>query len=81
MINIKAGLFQTNQFGVHADGHKLLDSAYIFVGGLAYELTEGDVITIFSQYVIISSEVYGPQLISLGLDGARLPMSTYPEIR
>jgi RNA-binding motif X-linked protein 2 len=26
------------------------DSAYIFVGGLHYELTEGDVITIFSQY-------------------------------
>src|ERR1700753_3136208 len=27
-----------------------LDSAYIFIGGLNYELTEGDVITIFSQY-------------------------------
>ncbi|KZV76019.1 hypothetical protein PENSPDRAFT_598946 [Peniophora sp. CONT] len=26
------------------------DSAYIFIGGLNYELTEGDVITIFSQY-------------------------------
>ncbi|KAF7294168.1 RRM domain-containing protein [Mycena chlorophos] len=26
------------------------DSAYIFVGGLNFELTEGDVITIFSQY-------------------------------
>ncbi|KAF8897892.1 hypothetical protein BD779DRAFT_1796454 [Infundibulicybe gibba] len=26
------------------------DSAYIFVGGLHFELTEGDVITIFSQY-------------------------------
>jgi RNA recognition motif-containing protein len=26
------------------------DSAYIFVGGLDYELTEGDVITVFSQY-------------------------------
>ncbi|PBK93773.1 hypothetical protein ARMGADRAFT_965391 [Armillaria gallica] len=26
------------------------DSAYIYVGGLNYELTEGDVITIFSQY-------------------------------
>ncbi|KAF8914330.1 hypothetical protein CPB84DRAFT_1758988 [Gymnopilus junonius] len=26
------------------------DSAYIFVGGLPYDLTEGDVITIFSQY-------------------------------
>lgn len=27
------------------------DSAYIFVGGLHQDLTEGDVITIFSQYV------------------------------
>ncbi|KZT62104.1 hypothetical protein CALCODRAFT_479303 [Calocera cornea HHB12733] len=26
------------------------DSAYIFIGGLPYELTEGDVIAIFSQY-------------------------------
>ncbi|KAF9450933.1 hypothetical protein P691DRAFT_652046, partial [Macrolepiota fuliginosa MF-IS2] len=26
------------------------DSAYIFIGGLHYDLTEGDVITIFSQY-------------------------------
>ena len=25
------------------------DSAYVFIGGLHYELTEGDVITIFSQ--------------------------------
>ncbi|KAH0560610.1 RNA-binding motif protein, X-linked 2-like [Cotesia glomerata] len=26
------------------------DSAWIFFGGLSYDLTEGDVITIFSQY-------------------------------
>ncbi|KAJ2210652.1 RNA-binding protein Cwf29 [Coemansia sp. RSA 487] len=26
------------------------DSAYIFVGGLSYDLTEGDVICVFSQY-------------------------------
>jgi RNA-binding motif X-linked protein 2 len=26
-----------------------VDSAYVFVGGLPYNLTEGDVITIFSQ--------------------------------
>ncbi|KJA29656.1 hypothetical protein HYPSUDRAFT_125833, partial [Hypholoma sublateritium FD-334 SS-4] len=26
------------------------DSAYVFVGGLHFDLTEGDVITIFSQY-------------------------------
>ena len=30
----------------------LSDSAYVFVGGLPYDLTEGDVITIFSQYVL-----------------------------
>jgi hypothetical protein len=29
----------------------VLDSAYVFVGGLAYDLTEGDVVTIMSQYV------------------------------
>lgn len=27
------------------------DSAYVFVGGLPFELTEGDVITIMSQFV------------------------------
>jgi RNA recognition motif-containing protein len=32
------------------------DSAYIFVGGLHFDLTEGDVITIFSQYVHISNK-------------------------
>ncbi|KAJ6560267.1 hypothetical protein B0H19DRAFT_112305 [Mycena capillaripes] len=26
------------------------DSAYVFVGGIPFDLTEGDVITIFSQY-------------------------------
>lgn len=26
-----------------------VDSAYVFVGGLPFELTEGDVITVFSQ--------------------------------
>jgi hypothetical protein len=31
------------------------DSAYIFVGGLHFDLTEGDVITIFSQYVHLSN--------------------------
>lgn len=29
----------------------IVDSAYIFIGGLNYELTEGDVIAIFSQCV------------------------------
>jgi RNA-binding motif X-linked protein 2 len=26
------------------------DSAWVFIGGLPYELTEGDVICVFSQY-------------------------------
>ena len=29
---------------------KYSHSAYIFIGGLDYELTEGDIITIFSQF-------------------------------
>lgn len=29
---------------------KYRDSAYIYVGGLDYELTEGDIIAVFSQY-------------------------------
>jgi len=37
--------------GDEASWHqKYKDSAYVFVGGLDYELTEGDVITIMSQY-------------------------------
>ncbi|XP_049534935.1 RNA-binding motif protein, X-linked 2 isoform X2 [Anopheles darlingi] len=31
------------------------DSAWIFVGGLPYDLTEGDVICVFSQYGEIPS--------------------------
>lgn len=30
---------------------KYKDSAYIYVGGLPFDLTEGDVIQAFSQYV------------------------------
>uniref|UniRef100_A0A8C9RJV1 RRM domain-containing protein n=1 Tax=Scleropages formosus TaxID=113540 RepID=A0A8C9RJV1_SCLFO len=30
------------------------DSAWIFVGGFPYELTEGDIICVFSQYVAVS---------------------------
>ncbi|KAI6024471.1 hypothetical protein EDC04DRAFT_2899982 [Pisolithus marmoratus] len=37
--------------GVSASWHdEYKDSAYIFIGGLHYDLTEGDVVTIFSQY-------------------------------
>jgi hypothetical protein len=40
--------------GLHEKGSwhdKYKDSAYIFVGGLDYGLTEGDVLCVFSQYV------------------------------
>lgn len=30
-----------------------VDSAYVFIGGLNFDLTEGDVIAIFSQCVIV----------------------------
>jgi RNA-binding motif protein, X-linked 2 len=40
------------QMGISGSWHdEYKDSAYIFIGGLNYELTEGDVITIFSQSV------------------------------
>ena len=30
--------------------HKFRHSAYIFAGGLPYELTEGDLLAVFAQY-------------------------------
>lgn len=36
----------------HSWHDEFKDSAYIFAGNLDYELTEGDVICVFSQYVI-----------------------------
>lgn len=39
------------------------DSPYIFVGGLARDLTEGDIRTVFSQYNI-TSDIY--QRIGMG---------------
>lgn len=38
-----------------SDARITLDSAYVFIGGLHFDLTEGDVITIFSQCVNHSS--------------------------
>ncbi|XP_071508066.1 uncharacterized protein [Diadema antillarum] len=41
------------QYGVSSSAswhQQYKDSAYIFIGGLPYELTEGDVICVFSQY-------------------------------
>jgi RNA-binding motif protein, X-linked 2 len=45
------GVFITFTLICLALTHRMLDSAYIFVGGLNTELTEGDVVTIFSQCV------------------------------
>ena len=40
------------------------DSAYVYVGGLHFDLTEGDVITIFSQYVPSSASYSSTSLTS-----------------
>jgi RNA recognition motif-containing protein len=41
----------TRNVGAAASWHaQYKDSAYVYVGGLPYELNEGDVICIFSQY-------------------------------
>jgi RNA-binding motif X-linked protein 2 len=41
------GIDGTESSSWHA---KYKDSAYIFVGNLDYELTEGDILTVFSQF-------------------------------
>ena len=33
---------------------KYKDSAYVFVGGIPYDLTEGDLLAVFAQYVIFA---------------------------
>ena len=43
---IELGLAENSKASWHS---KYSDSAYIFVGGLAYTLTEGDVLAVFSQ--------------------------------
>jgi hypothetical protein len=53
------------------------DSAYIFVGGLHFDVTEGDVITIFSQYVYIYPHGYLP-MSNVHIGMGRLWMSTCP---
>ncbi|KAJ1916921.1 RNA-binding protein Cwf29 [Mycoemilia scoparia] len=43
--------FNNDKFNLNASWHnEYKDSAYIFVGGLDFDLTEGDVICVFSQY-------------------------------
>ncbi len=51
-------LFPVSLGGDSASWHeKYKDSAYIFVGGLDYVLTEGDIIQVFSQYVACSGRI------------------------
>ncbi|EIW72267.1 hypothetical protein TREMEDRAFT_24060, partial [Tremella mesenterica DSM 1558] len=39
------------ELGVKGSWHdEYKDSAYVFIGGLSYEMTEGDVIIVFSQW-------------------------------
>ncbi|KAJ2530621.1 RNA-binding protein Cwf29 [Coemansia sp. RSA 1935] len=51
---------QRQGLGASASWHDdYKDSAYIYIGGLSYDLTEGDVICIFSQY----GEIYNINLV------------------
>lgn len=34
---------------------KYKDSAYVFVGGIPFDLTEGDLLAVFAQYVSLSN--------------------------
>ena len=42
--------------------HQYKDSAWIFIGGLNYDLTEGDVVCVFSQYGEIVNVNLGERL-------------------
>jgi len=48
-INAKEAQFNQGTGTSWHDDYK--DSRFIFVGGLNYEMTEGDVLTVFSQFV------------------------------
>ena len=51
-INAKeADLGISDQASWHA---KYKDSAYVFVGGIPYDLTEGDLLAVFAQYLLFS---------------------------
>src|SRR6202043_3427310 len=47
MINTLIPLYRSPDASWHADYR---DTAYIYIGGLPFELSEGDIITIFSQF-------------------------------
>lgn len=36
---------------------KYKDSAYVYVGGISYDLTEGDLLAVFAQYEFLSSHI------------------------
>ena len=51
-INLKEAALN---IGSDASWHaKYKDSPYVYIGGLPYDLTEGDIIQVFSQYVTLS---------------------------
>ncbi|XP_014271754.1 RNA-binding motif protein, X-linked 2 [Halyomorpha halys] len=51
MKNVKKLSEQELQFSFKTSWHdQYKDSAWIFIGGLPYDLTEGDIICVFSQY-------------------------------
>jgi hypothetical protein len=61
-INLKEASLN---IGSDASWHaKYKDSPYVYIGGLPYDLTEGDIIQVFSQYVI---GVYGALCCTLHL--------------
>lgn len=47
ITSTEAALGISDEASWHA---KYKDSAYVFVGGLSYDLTEGDLLAVFSQY-------------------------------
>lgn len=47
----EADLGISEQASWHA---KYKDSAYVFVGGIPFDLTEGDLLAVFAQYVFFS---------------------------
>lgn len=52
ITSTEAALGISDEASWHA---KYKDSAYVFVGGLSYDLTEGDLLAVFSQYPYFSS--------------------------
>ena len=53
------------------------DSAWVYVGGLPYDLTEGDVICIFSQYVCLWHYSMGAWKRSVPVFKCHFPLCVY----